>query len=159
MTKIVSLIRREGGSHIDLGGKHYHFKPETPGGVHIADVTDKDHVKRLLSIKEGFCLLGDELDAAANLAAEIEAGKPAPKADSPADWSNKKAMAYAKEVLLINPKDKVQILELGKKHEVELDESKAPSALIRDLVVAIGVQDDEDDGADTDLDDDDDDQE
>lgn len=151
MTKIVSLIQRPGGTHVDMGSKKYHFKPEVEGGRHIADVTDEGHLKRFLKITEGYCLLGDEDAALSALAGAGGETAPKPKED-PAKWNNKKAFAYAKEVLEINPQDKNQILELAKKHGVELDESKAPAAMIRALVTAIGVEDDEeDDGADTDL--------
>lgn len=58
---IRSLIERPGGSRIDLNGKIYHFRPIEPNGPHVAEVIDKAHVKRLLSITEGYeAEIGDE---------------------------------------------------------------------------------------------------
>ena len=52
--KIRCKLERAGGSHVTIGGKEYHFKPQGPGGPHIAEVTDKEHIGRLLSITEGY---------------------------------------------------------------------------------------------------------
>lgn len=42
-------IKRPGGSKVDIDGKQYHFAPNT-NGDHVCDVTDKDHIKRFMSI-------------------------------------------------------------------------------------------------------------
>lgn len=90
--KIECLLIRPGGSKIDLDGKTYHFKPQADGS-HVADVTDKDHARRLLGITEGFSAVVDDAGAddgedellglsKAALIAKLEAdsGKPAPAA-------------------------------------------------------------------------------
>lgn len=55
--KILSKIKRNGGSDVTLGDKTYHFRPIDPedaASPHIASVSDKTHIARLLSIPEGF---------------------------------------------------------------------------------------------------------
>lgn len=52
---IESLLKREGGSKIDLDDKVYHFKPNA-AGAHVADVQDKAHVARFLAIPEGYAI-------------------------------------------------------------------------------------------------------
>jgi hypothetical protein len=42
-------IKRQGGSKIDIGDKLYHFAPDK-NGDHVCDVTDKEHIKRFMSI-------------------------------------------------------------------------------------------------------------
>lgn len=50
---IECILKREGGSKIDLDGTTYHFKPNTVG-AHVADVEDKAHRNRFLAIPEGY---------------------------------------------------------------------------------------------------------
>lgn len=62
---IKSLIKREGGSHIQFGQEgnqevSYHFKPKAKDGDHVCDVTDKKHIQQLLSIQEGYEIADDE---------------------------------------------------------------------------------------------------
>lgn len=52
--RIASIIQRTGGTRVTLGASEYHFKPLDAGGPHLATVTDAAHIKRLLSITEGF---------------------------------------------------------------------------------------------------------
>lgn len=144
MTKIVCLIKRQGGTKVDIDGVNYHFKPEKDDGPHVAEVTNPAHVARFIGIPEAYAKLGEEAKAAEVVARAEEAKQPVAPVEKVEDWSNKKAMAYGAQVLKINPKDKTQILALGQKHGVTLDESKSCSAMIRTLVAAIGVQDDED---------------
>lgn len=54
--KIVSKIKRRNGHTVDLGGVFYKFEPPS----YVADVTEKAHVERFLSIPEGYGLA--ELD-------------------------------------------------------------------------------------------------
>lgn len=51
---IVSKIQREGGSRITVGGATYVFEPTGPDGEHMCEIEDTGHIKRLLSIPEGF---------------------------------------------------------------------------------------------------------
>lgn len=53
--KIECILKREGGSVVDLGGIEYHFEP-VADGAHVADVEDKAHIDRFLSISEGYKL-------------------------------------------------------------------------------------------------------
>lgn len=53
--KIECILKREGGSVVDLGGIEYHFEP-LADGAHVADVEDKAHIDRFLSISEGYKL-------------------------------------------------------------------------------------------------------
>lgn len=56
--QIKSILQREGGTHIDMGGTVYHFAPNDAGD-HVAEVSDDDHIERFLSITEGFEEYGD----------------------------------------------------------------------------------------------------
>lgn len=50
---IECILKREGGSKIDLDGTTYHFAPNS-AGAHVAAVEDKAHRNRFLSIAEGY---------------------------------------------------------------------------------------------------------
>lgn len=50
---IECILKREGGSKIDIDGTTYHFKP-IADGAHVAAVEDKTHRNRFLSISEGY---------------------------------------------------------------------------------------------------------
>lgn len=50
---IESKIKREGGTHVDMGTAKYHFAP-LEDGAHVAAVDDQDHQDRFLSITEGY---------------------------------------------------------------------------------------------------------
>lgn len=60
--KIECTIRRDGGSIVTMDEKTYHFKPEQPGGPHVADVVDKAHIARFLAIPEAYTIPDDELE-------------------------------------------------------------------------------------------------
>lgn len=51
--KIECLVKRPGGSHVELWGTGYHFAPQADG-AHVAEVKDADHQDRFLSIREGY---------------------------------------------------------------------------------------------------------
>jgi hypothetical protein len=53
VVKIECVLYREGGTEVELGGKKYHFKPQADG-KHVAEVADKHHAARLLSISEAY---------------------------------------------------------------------------------------------------------
>lgn len=53
--QIESKIKREGGSHIDMGTAVYHFAP-LEDGAHVADVENEAHQDRFLSISDGYKL-------------------------------------------------------------------------------------------------------
>lgn len=58
--KIESIIKRNPPTEVVLGDTTYKFQPDDQGR-HVAEVTDKHHIARLLSITEGFQLAdGDE---------------------------------------------------------------------------------------------------
>ena len=57
--KIESIIKRDPPTEIDLDGTVYKFQPDKHGR-HVAEVTDKHHIARLLSISEGYQLADDE---------------------------------------------------------------------------------------------------
>lgn len=56
---IESIIKRVPPTEIVLGDTTYKFKPDDKGR-HVAEVTDKHHIARLLSISEGYQLADDE---------------------------------------------------------------------------------------------------
>lgn len=51
--QIQSIIKRPGGSHVDMPGAKYHFQPNELDH-HVAEVVEPTHIARLLSISEGF---------------------------------------------------------------------------------------------------------
>lgn len=53
MSLIECILKRPGGSRIDLGDVIYHFKPQA-SGAHVAEVADDQHARRLLAIRESF---------------------------------------------------------------------------------------------------------
>lgn len=57
--KIESIIKRDPPTEVVLGDTTYKFKPDDQG-KHVAEVTDKHHIARLLSIVEGFQLADGE---------------------------------------------------------------------------------------------------
>jgi hypothetical protein len=70
--KIQCILKRTGGSHIELGGTNYHFAPQEDGR-HIAEVTDEAHISRFLSIPEAYRVVADAPVAPALAAAPIPA--------------------------------------------------------------------------------------
>lgn len=51
--RIECILKREGGSSVELDGQAYLFAPQ-PDGRHIAEVKNPSHVKRLLGIAEAY---------------------------------------------------------------------------------------------------------
>lgn len=51
--KIECILKRQGGTHVDMGGVVYHFAPQ-PDGAHVADIEDNAHIQRFLGIPEGY---------------------------------------------------------------------------------------------------------
>lgn len=47
--KILSLVKREGGTVVDIPPRKYHFLPNE-NGDHVCDVDDKDHIKKFLAV-------------------------------------------------------------------------------------------------------------
>ena len=56
---IESIIKREGGTHITLGGVRYSFMPDAEGR-HVAQIDNPEHAAKLLAIKEGYRAIGDQ---------------------------------------------------------------------------------------------------
>jgi hypothetical protein len=50
---IKSLIKRDGGSMVDIDSVYYDFQQDSDGD-HVCDVTDSAHAELLLSITEGY---------------------------------------------------------------------------------------------------------
>lgn len=50
---IECILKRDGGTKVDLGDLTYHFAPDSEGR-HVALVADPDHIGRFLSISEGY---------------------------------------------------------------------------------------------------------
>ncbi len=57
--KIRCKLIREGGTTIDIDGEEYHFADDGKGN-HVAEVSNKAHIKCLLSIKEAYVAHGDK---------------------------------------------------------------------------------------------------
>lgn len=57
------LLKRPGGTIVDLHGTAYHFKPENdPAGLgrHVCDVPNAKHLQRFMQIPEAYAILDDE---------------------------------------------------------------------------------------------------
>lgn len=59
--KIESIIRRAAGTTVTLGEITYRFKAG-PDGKHVCEVKEEANIDRLLSIKEGFRALEDQVE-------------------------------------------------------------------------------------------------
>lgn len=53
--KIECILKRSGGTRAEIGGIEYHFAPQ-PDGAHVADVNEKGHIARFLSMPEGYAV-------------------------------------------------------------------------------------------------------
>lgn len=73
--KIESIIRRKNGTRVELDDSVYHFKPTPEDERHLCEVTVHAHIKRFLSITEGF--QPADLDELKTVAADISAPVPA----------------------------------------------------------------------------------
>lgn len=68
--KIESIIKRDPPTEVVLGDTTYKFQPDD-NGRHVAEVTDKHHIARLLSIVEGFQLADGEQSLPKGVVAEL----------------------------------------------------------------------------------------
>lgn len=59
--KIECILKREGGSKVEIGGTEYHFAPQADG-AHVAEVSNNGHIQRFLSIPEGYRIYGEPDD-------------------------------------------------------------------------------------------------
>lgn len=87
--KIECILKREGGTHVELGGIDYHFKPQADG-AHVADIKDRAHIGKFLAISEGYLIYDPEEAAADPAPAAPEApaaaaGIAAAPAEAPVD--------------------------------------------------------------------------
>ena len=80
--KIELIIRREGGTSVDVGGTTYLFAPGDDER-HVCVVEDEKHIEKLLSIPEGYReVVSDERpvnEAPEAQKAEAKGGKRSPK--------------------------------------------------------------------------------
>lgn len=61
--KIECILKREGGTKVDFPSISYHFKPDPKfDNRHIADVSNEDHIGRLLSIREAYVMVKTATD-------------------------------------------------------------------------------------------------
>jgi hypothetical protein len=82
--KIQCILKRDGGTTVDLGGVQYHFEP-LADGAHVADVADVDHIDRFLAIPEGYRVYhGDETPKGKPRMIGPHAAAPAPATAPPA---------------------------------------------------------------------------
>lgn len=78
--KIECILKRQGGTVVELGGKTYHFKPQEDG-AHVAEVADEDHADTLLAVSEAYQPYSDGAlqDDGAHVADDEQAPAVAPK--------------------------------------------------------------------------------
>ena len=92
---IRSKIIRAKGTRVQFGkGRdqvEYHFKPQDPKRPlddHVCDITDKEHIARLLSITEGYEVHDSEV------ASRVKTAPPPPKPEKPAVAAQGNPSAY-----------------------------------------------------------------
>ncbi len=95
--KIECILKRQGGTFVELDGKNYHFKPQDDG-AHVADVADGEHVEKLLAVSEAYQPYGDGFQLDADTDTDTNPPAVAPKA-------RKKATATPVETQLTDEQD------------------------------------------------------
>lgn len=73
---IECLLKRLGGSHVELGDKVYHFAPNDKEH-HVCAVEQEDHISTLLAIPEGYRQYGAKAEPTINLS-KLQAGSADP---------------------------------------------------------------------------------
>lgn len=64
--KIECILIRDGGTHAEIGGVDYHFRPSHEhDGRHVAIVDDPLHAERFISIAEAYRMLPEQDDGEA----------------------------------------------------------------------------------------------
>lgn len=66
--KVESIIKRNPPTRIRIGGQTYQFEIDADG-CHVCEISDHNHLSRLLSIPEGYRLAGQAVPVAAPVAA------------------------------------------------------------------------------------------
>jgi hypothetical protein len=126
---------RKDGTVIELDKSKYHFKPNADG-AHVCEVKDRKHIDTLLSIVEGFHVHGEEPEDIEAVDEDIDSDESDAPPANPADWSNKQCNEWAKKQGF-NPLNKTQIEKFAKEKGVELDRSKSPANMIKDIAASI----------------------
>lgn len=116
--------------YVTLNDVNYHFKPNE-NGVLVCEIPE-DEAEILLK-NPRYQPFGKEKPVANPKPKE---GLKYPKALS---WTNKKANAYAEDVLGINPKSTNDIERLAAEAKVELTNMQQPSVMIKEYVAAVGL--------------------
>ncbi len=134
---IESIIKREGGTRVDLDRKQYHFKPKQVDGVgpgdelpHVCEVEDEKHITTFLAISEGFREFGkvpEELEEVVDgIVDDIQLDPEAMSNDELNRWATKMG---------INPSSKVSIFDYAfNSYGEELDKRLSPANMIREIV-------------------------
>ncbi|MBX9596231.1 MAG: hypothetical protein K2X46_17835 [Roseomonas sp.] len=151
--KIECILLRDGGTHAEVGGVRYHFRPSPEhGGAHVAEVDDSDHAARFLSIREGYRALAladapvpahaepttidasaesDRLAAEANAAVQAEREAHLAAQDAAAEEAAKAAIAAAPNLDGMTREQMVALHEerFGRKPHHRLSDDKLREAL------------------------------
>lgn len=131
--KIECILHRDGGTHAEVGGVEYHFRPDPQhDGRHIATVDDPLHAARFISITEAYRMLPVD-DGAADAAAEAETERAEIAAEAQASAAALAAatIANAPDLALLTREELVVLHEsrFGRKPHHRLSEDK-----LRDLL-------------------------
>jgi hypothetical protein len=84
--RIECILKRHGGTHIQLHGMEYHFEP-LEDDAHVAEVSDESHIDMLLAIPEGYKVYHGKLSPKGKARQIGELTQPAPKATAKANQS------------------------------------------------------------------------
>lgn len=126
--KIECKIKRASGSLVKIDKETYNFLPDDKG-VHCCEVSNKAHIKKLLSIKEAYKEYGK---AEVKPKPDDSAGK---DALDPEKMNNDALNKWAKE-RNFNPLSKPSILDYAAEHYEPLDvaENVGPASMVRMIV-------------------------
>lgn len=134
--KIECILHRDGGTHAEVGGVEYHFRPDPQhDGRHIATVDNPLHAARFISITEGYRMLPADDDGAGDAFAhaETETERAEIEAEAQASAAEQAAatIANAPDLALLTREELVVLHEarFGRKPHHRLSEDK-----LRDLL-------------------------
>lgn len=131
--KIESLIKRKNGTIVELDEHRYHFKPSATDPRHLADVSVKAHISRLLAIPEGFQVADEEVPA-------DPAGQPGPVTGTLAGVQDADG-----SVRTLYQLDEIELRAIA----IEMEIEGARELPVAELIAAIQAEEVEIDGIDT----------
>lgn len=139
---IECVARRQGGSRVTLGGIEYYFRPRPEEGItaHVAEVKNKSHTQRLLSITEGYRFY-EEPDTEGE---PVDPGRPPDEprgavldpttmSDAALEKIGMTELAAWAKRHLVNGGNRQEIERWGNLHGIHVDRRKTQENMLREL--------------------------